>query len=365
MPNKNVTVKINTVDHNTFQENITTYLQNPDDVITWFAGYRMRYFAAQGSARRHRRCLGCGPERHHVGAGFKVASTGDDGKLYFVPTTYYCWGIHYRKSLFEENSWTLPTTMDELKALATDMQDKGIIPFAFANDGRWPAMGTFDQLNFRMNGYQFHVDLMAGKENWTDDKVKNVFAKWTELLPFHQADANGRTWQEAAQAVVDKTGRHDDHRQLHRPAVPGGRPAGPRLLPLAGDESRVRHRHDRSADRRLDDGQASPRTRRAPRSCSTTSARPRRRRPTSPRTRAWSSPDERCRHSRSTPRCRRRCFEAVSAAPNVTQFLDRDTSPEFASNVAGPAFADFMADPSKIDSILDDMQAQAEAIYGE
>ena len=37
-PNKNVTVKLNEVDHNTFQENITTYLQNPDDVIPWFAG---------------------------------------------------------------------------------------------------------------------------------------------------------------------------------------------------------------------------------------------------------------------------------------------------------------------------------------
>ncbi len=46
-PNKNVTVKINEVDHNTFQENITTYLQNPDDVIPWFAGYRMQFFAAQ------------------------------------------------------------------------------------------------------------------------------------------------------------------------------------------------------------------------------------------------------------------------------------------------------------------------------
>ena len=49
----------------------------------------------------------------------------------------------------------------------------------------------------------------------------------------------------------------------------------------------------------------------------------------------------------------------------MTQFLDRDASPEFASNVAGPALADFLADPTKIDSILEDMQAQAEAIYGE
>ena len=58
-------------------------------------------------------------------------------------------------------------------------------------------------------------------------------------------------------------------------------------------------------------------------------------------------------------------LEAVAAAPNVTQFLDRDTSPEFASNVAGQAFADFLADPSSIDSILEDMQAQAEVIFAE
>jgi multiple sugar transport system substrate-binding protein len=57
--------------------------------------------------------------------------------------------------------------------------------------------------------------------------------------------------------------------------------------------------------------------------------------------------------------------EAVSAASGVTQFLDRDTSPEFAANVAGPAFADFLADPSNIDSILEDMQGQAEVILAE
>ena len=45
----NIKVTINTVDHNAFQENINTYLQgSPDDVFTWFAGYRMQFFAAQG-----------------------------------------------------------------------------------------------------------------------------------------------------------------------------------------------------------------------------------------------------------------------------------------------------------------------------
>ena len=56
-------------------------------------------------------------------------------------------------------------------------------------------------------------------------------------------------------------------------------------------------------------------------------------------------------------------LEAVAAAPSVTQFLDRDTSPEFAANVAGPRFADFLADPSGVDGILSDMQAQAEVLF--
>jgi multiple sugar transport system substrate-binding protein len=56
--------------------------------------------------------------------------------------------------------------------------------------------------------------------------------------------------------------------------------------------------------------------------------------------------------------------ETIANAANITQFLDRDASPEFASNVAGPLLADFLADPSSIDDILENMQAQAEAIYG-
>ena len=55
------------------------------------------------------------------------------------------------------------------------MQTDGLVPIAFGDKDGWPAMGTFDILNLRMNGYDFHVDLMAGKEKWTDPKVKAVF----------------------------------------------------------------------------------------------------------------------------------------------------------------------------------------------
>src|SRR5437762_4848448 len=44
--NGGTTVKVNTVDHGTFQNQINSYLQGtPEDAFTWFSGHRMRFFA--------------------------------------------------------------------------------------------------------------------------------------------------------------------------------------------------------------------------------------------------------------------------------------------------------------------------------
>ena len=116
-----------------------------------------------------------------------------------MPIDSYPWVVLYRKSLFEEKGYTVPKTWDEFVTLAKKIQADGLIPIAFADKDGWPAMGTFDILNMRLNGYKFHVDLLAGKEKWTDPKVQAVFAKWQELLPYTQPDPLGRTWQEGAQ----------------------------------------------------------------------------------------------------------------------------------------------------------------------
>ena len=58
--------------------------------------------------------------------------------------------------------------MDELTTLGATMKKDGLDPIAFADKDGWPAMGTFDILNMRINGYDFHVSLMAGKESWED-----------------------------------------------------------------------------------------------------------------------------------------------------------------------------------------------------
>ena len=100
--NSGLTAKINTIDHNSFQENINNYLQgSPDDVWMWFAGYRMRFFASKGLAGDvsdvWKDLSGAG-----MSDALKKASTGDDGKQYFVPSTYYPWAMFYRKSVFDE-----------------------------------------------------------------------------------------------------------------------------------------------------------------------------------------------------------------------------------------------------------------------
>ncbi|MFV2064190.1 MAG: ABC transporter substrate-binding protein, partial [Chloroflexota bacterium] len=199
-----ITVATNTVDHGTFQDQLNSYLQaTPDDVFTWFAGFRMRFFADQGLATPVTDVWDKVGDNYSE--AFKAASTGNDGEQYFIPIYNYPWVVLYRKSLFEENGYTVPTTFEDFVTLAEQADADGLVPLAFADKDGWPAMGTFDILNMRLNGYEFHVGLMAGTESWTDERVTSVFEVWRDdILPYSQRGALGRTWQEAAQSLLNK-----------------------------------------------------------------------------------------------------------------------------------------------------------------
>jgi multiple sugar transport system substrate-binding protein len=198
-----IATKLNTVDHGTFQDQLANYLgATPDTAYTWFSGFRMKFFADQG--------LNVAIDdvwekvKGNYTEGFAQSVVGNDGKVYGIPVDYYPWAVFYRKSVFTEKGYTIPATWDDLKALATKMQADGLTPIAFGDKDGWPAMGTFDILNLRINGYDFHVNLMSGKEKWTDPKVTAVFQKWAEIVPFHAKDYAGLTWQNAADTLVQK-----------------------------------------------------------------------------------------------------------------------------------------------------------------
>ena len=198
-----VTPKVTTYDHRKFQDTITAYLKGkPADVFTWFGGELMRSLVRQRLVRPISDVwTGISGD---YSAAIKAASTAADGKQYIVPIYTYPWVFMYRKSLFADKGYAVPTTLAELITLAKRMQADGIVPIAFADKDGWPAMGTFDILDMRLNGYAFHMKLMAGTAKWTDPRVKAVFVLWKKILPYMQPGALGRTFQQGTQAMVDK-----------------------------------------------------------------------------------------------------------------------------------------------------------------
>jgi multiple sugar transport system substrate-binding protein len=352
-----VDVKINTVDHNTYQENFNTYIQQPDDVISWFAGYRMRAFAKKGVVGD---VSDVWSGITGMSEGFKSASSGLDGKQYFVPFYFYPWGVHYRKSVFADKGYEVPVTWDDFKALCDKMKTDGITPLCGANDGKWPQMGMFDMLNLRINGYDFHVSLMGGKEKWTDDKVKAVFTAWKEILPFYQDGTNGRTWEDAANALGDKsagmyligtfiTSNFDSATQQDIiddidfflfPKLNDEHGQDAIEAPIDGFMMAAKPKNEAGAKQVLG-GMAKPEAISAYLAID-------------PSVVAANSQADTSGYNA----LQKKSAEAVGSAKYIAQFLDRDTDPDFAANVMGAAIADFLTDPSQIDSILADVEGK-------
>ncbi|TWE07296.1 ABC transporter substrate-binding protein [Rudaeicoccus suwonensis] len=195
-----VKVKINTTDHNTFQNNINSYLQgSPDDLFTWFAGYRLQTFASKGLIDQ------IDDVWDTIGSNFSAPvqdlSKGADGHYYLVPIYNYPWVVFQNMTVWKKNGYEVPTTWDSLITLCKQIKKDGLIPFAFAQKDGWPALGTFDILDLRLNGYDFHMQLCRHQVPWTDPRVTTVFEHWAELLPYCQAGATGRIWEDAAKTL--------------------------------------------------------------------------------------------------------------------------------------------------------------------
>ncbi|TQS40197.1 ABC transporter substrate-binding protein [Cryptosporangium phraense] len=356
---ENLTVKINTVAHNDFQNNINNYLKgSPDDVFTWFAGYRMKSYAKQGLVADISDIWE--KAGSNFSDAFKTASTGDDGKQYFIPLYNYPWGWFYRPSVWKEKGYTEPKTWDELLTLAKKMKADGLNPIAFADKDGWPAFGTFDYLNMRINGYQFHVDLMAHKESWADPKVSKVFDTWKAIFPYQSADSLGRTWQEAAQTVVKKTSGmyllgsfvgqqwptgDTDIDFFEFPAVDSTIGADAIEAPIDGFMMSKKGGQNASAKKLMEylaTGKAEDVYL------------------------ATDTNDVAAAKDATTDKynaLQKKAAQVIGAAKNISQFLDRDAEPAFANNAALPAFQQFIKD-GDVAAVTKNLEAQAKQIYG-
>lgn len=356
-----ITVDVNTKDHNTFQEQINSYLQGtPDDVFAWFAGYRMQFFAAKGLA------TAIDDVWQTIGGNFpdamKKLAKGADGKYYFVPLYTYPWALFYRKSVFQQHGYTVPTTWAQFTALCKQMQKDNLVPIAFGDKDAWPAMGTFDQINFRTNGYDFHVELMAGKASWTDKRVRTVFDNWAEILPYHQEGSTGRTWQDAAQTLVSKkagmyllgtfVGQQftnkadlDDLDFFAFPEIDPSYGQDTVEAPTDGFMLSKSPKNHAGAVKLLE-------------YLGTPAAEQIYLKADSSVVAASTKAD-----TSSYTALQQKAYAMISGAKSLTQFMDRDSRPDFTSTVMQPALQSFIRNPKGVDSLLSSIERQKKTIF--
>ncbi|WP_422378118.1 ABC transporter substrate-binding protein [Roseibium sp.] len=201
--NPDLTIETTVIDREAYKTQIRNFLSaNAPDVATWYAANRMRPYVEAGLFEDVSD-LWDGTELGENLASTKGAMT-IDGKQWGVPYTYYQWGVYYRKDIFDELGLSEPTTWEEEKANCQKIIDAGKKCYTIGTKFLWTAGGWFDYLNMRTNGFDFHMDLLTGKEKWTSDKVRQTFANWRELIDMGAFIDNHQTysWQEALPFMV-------------------------------------------------------------------------------------------------------------------------------------------------------------------
>ena len=199
----NLSVELEIVDREAWKSQIRNALSaNPPDVVNWYAANRMRPYVDAGLFMDISD-VWAEPEFEAL-ASTKGAMTLD-GKQYGVPYTYYQWGVYYREDIFAELGLSEPTTWEEELANCQAILDSGRKCYTIGTKFLWTAGGWFDYINSRTHGYDFHMELARGEVPWTDDRVRQTFANWRELIDMgaYIDDHQNYSWQEALPFMVN------------------------------------------------------------------------------------------------------------------------------------------------------------------
>ncbi|MFJ8990777.1 ABC transporter substrate-binding protein [Streptomyces sp. NPDC102279] len=199
-------LSLNTVAAETFRTQLPTYLTsaNPPDVYTWYPGSVADAYAKK-DLLLDLDDVWDSPDLKRYSKALHSLCTGSGGKKVFVPTTYYWWGMFYRKSNFAKWGVQEPTTWDEFLDLCDKLKSKGVDPIGLGAGGNtaWVASAWFDYLNIRINGAQYHRQLLAGQHRFDDPEVHKVFDRWREVLPYFDPDGTAVAFQDATTSLLN------------------------------------------------------------------------------------------------------------------------------------------------------------------
>ncbi len=199
-----VTVQVNDFNHEDHKVAIRNFLTaEAPDIAMWFAGNRMKFFVDQGLFED------VSDVWASAGLNDSMASSKPtltvDGKQYGVPYAYYQWGVYYRKDIFDRLGLNVPKTWDEFKWVCAMLKKDGVQPITIGTKYLWTAAGWFDYLNLRINGYDYHMKLMAGDASYLDSELDAVFDEWRILVEndYYLKDHATMSWQDAITPLIN------------------------------------------------------------------------------------------------------------------------------------------------------------------
>ena len=353
-------VKLNTVAATTYQPLLPTYLTsaNPPDIYTWYAGSDADHYASRGLLLDVSQVW---KSMSNYQAALKTLSTDTAGKQIFVPTDYYWWGVFYRKSQFAKWGLSEPKTWSDFLNACATIKAKNVIPIGLgAGSGTaWVASAWFDYFNIRLNGADFHRELLQGNHSFTDPKVVDVFTTWKQVLPYFDPNGTAVTWQNASNQLIQgqcgmlltgtffadavPKGSLDDIDFFKFPVIDSAVPDAEEA-PTDGLFASSKT-HNAAAVLDFMTWMATPAAQNLWTQTSSGTVIPANPQATSP-----------------TTALVQKGKAMLAAADQLTQFFNRDST-DALQNTANTALIDFIQNPGRLSSILSTWQSQAEQVW--
>ncbi|MEA1911228.1 MAG: extracellular solute-binding protein, partial [Spirochaetota bacterium] len=198
-----IEVQLNTFDHESYKTSIRNFLAaEAPDICFWYAGNRMKFFVESDMFLDVSDVWK--EEGLYEAMSSSVKAMEIDGKVYGLPWSYYQWGVYYRMDIFEKFGLSVPKTWDEFMTVNDTLVANGVTPISIGTKYLWTAGGWFDYLNLRVNGYNYHMDLMSGKASYLDPELDKVFDIWGDMIEKGHFLENHATysWQEAQAPLI-------------------------------------------------------------------------------------------------------------------------------------------------------------------
>ena len=181
LENPDLNVIANNNDKEAHKSAIRNFLSaNPPDVTSWYPGNRMGPFVDAGLFEPIDDLWAANNLDQDM-AAIQPTMTRN-GKIWGVPYSYYQWGVYYRKDIYDKLGLSEPKTWNELLSNCDALKGVGVTPFTIGTKYLWTAAGVFDYLNLRTNGYDVHNALTAGEIKYTDERIRATFANWEDML---------------------------------------------------------------------------------------------------------------------------------------------------------------------------------------